>query len=817
MALNGVKRFKMVMRERIQLILGTNGSGKSSLMKELSPLPANPAAYSKNGSKTISITHKGSDYLLVSDFSKPKPHSFMKDGEELNEGGTITFQKDLVWKYFQYDQDIHDLLTGLERFTEMPIPRRREWLTKLCVTNFDYAIATYNKIRERSRDVTGALKLAKKRLVMEIAKVASPEEISKIQTEIDNLLKDINALYGSRSDERRTPDDVENEQRRIEIELSDLSNRLFAVKALFAGREIMHPEQMQQVITQTREEIAANAALTDQFTKEHASLKETLDAYVKSGASDLSELNQRVHALAQKKFDLENSEKLKLVFSDPIQASAALQSVYESLFACFSSLPENKDRRFSYPNLQTAREKEITIKQKLQEANTRLERLRHREEHLKNLKQGDMTRCPKCSHTWILGYSEDEEIKVITTIAQGVEFVKKQEEELKAVQELIVTNTEYGDKLREYTRCVNALPVLAPFWNYLNDGEIVQDYPRFALTQLESLRSDLLLQQQALDLNKEIQSTHDRIQLAVKASNMDMSKTSTRIEQCEEQLGKLAIQARTLQTKLSQSQHDLNRINELLELSGKIQRCMQLMETGVDDMVRAIRNEIINRTLNQLQLDVAEKQRVLNDIGMQKGIVKDLENNIEILTREETVYKMLVSALSPTDGLIAEGLLGFIRNYVRKMNVVIKRIWTYSMEVKDCSSDSEGSADLDYKFPIIVQGNEDDPVDDVKNGSTGMKEIINLSFKVVAMHYLGMDEYPLMLDEFGAGFDDAHRVNAGATIKLLMEQHAFSQLFMISHYASTHGSFTNAEIAVICGTNIMLPTKDKYNTHVEMQ
>jgi ribosomal protein S15P/S13E len=816
MALNNVKRFKMIPQERYQLILGTNGSGKSSLMAELTPLPATPSSYSKYGMKTISITSQGSEYTLCSDFSKQKPHSFQKDGIELNPGGTITVQKELVKQEFGITPEIHALLTGKEKFTQMSPARRREWMTQLCETNYDYAIEIYNRIRERARDVGGALKLAKKRLVAEVAKTVTPEEVTKINTEIQNLLKDINALYESRSDEKRSPMDVLHIQDRYESEVIGISQRLFTLKSSFGRRLISPPESLQTQIDQSKQEIAAANALIENYTKEHKEYKEILEVYIKSGASDLENLKAQCDELIRQRAELVSMEKLKLVFEDTSQAHSALQSVYETLFECFSTIAENPTRKYSYQNLLDGREKESELKQKLLDANTRLEQLRHRDAHLKQLKAGEGTRCPKCSFTWILGYTEDEEIKVIRSIDQGVEFVQKKQAELEEVQETIAGNIEYSEKYKLYTRCVSNLSALMPFWDHLNHFEYVQNAPRFALSQLEILRNDLTIRQHIAELDKDIRAQNDRIQLAIKASSIDTKNTTTRIEYCEEQLGLLANKIKTLQAKLNQQNQDLTKVNELKSISDKIESLVGQLNKSNDDHIRAIRNQMINQTLNMLQLEVAEKQRVLSDIGTQQGIIRDLERNIENLTRDEAVYKLLVNSLSPTDGLIAEGLLGFIRNFVRKMNVVTKRVWTYPMVVQDCSSDTEGGADLDYKFPVVVQNNQDDPVDDISNASTGMKEMINLAFKVVAMHCLNLGNAPLMLDEFGAGFDETHRVNAGVMIKTLMEQHSFSQLFMISHYASTHGAFVNAEIAVICSTNIVLPTKDKYNTHVEL-
>jgi ABC-type cobalamin/Fe3+-siderophores transport system ATPase subunit len=56
LALSNINFIQLRPENKLQLILGTNGSGKSSLLKECSPLPANPSEFTKDGYKLIDIT-----------------------------------------------------------------------------------------------------------------------------------------------------------------------------------------------------------------------------------------------------------------------------------------------------------------------------------------------------------------------------------------------------------------------------------------------------------------------------------------------------------------------------------------------------------------------------------------------------------------------------------------------------------------------------------------------------------------------------------------------------------------------------------------
>ena len=50
------------------IVIGTNGCGKSSLFREITPFPANRSDYNKGGKRIVEIEHNGSHYILTSDF-----------------------------------------------------------------------------------------------------------------------------------------------------------------------------------------------------------------------------------------------------------------------------------------------------------------------------------------------------------------------------------------------------------------------------------------------------------------------------------------------------------------------------------------------------------------------------------------------------------------------------------------------------------------------------------------------------------------------------------------------------------------------------
>ena len=82
--LNNIKDLTLTFTSPLQIVLGTNGSGKTSLVRQFSPLPPDPKELFPGGSKCIEYQYKGSEYILTSQLKQSFKNSFVKDGEELN-------------------------------------------------------------------------------------------------------------------------------------------------------------------------------------------------------------------------------------------------------------------------------------------------------------------------------------------------------------------------------------------------------------------------------------------------------------------------------------------------------------------------------------------------------------------------------------------------------------------------------------------------------------------------------------------------------------------------------------------------------------
>lgn len=327
------------------------------------------------------------------------------------------------------------------------------------------------------------------------------------------------------------------------------------------------------------------------------------------------------------------------------------------------------------------------------------------------------------------------------------------------------------------------------------------------------LNNDLQLELEADRIQQEIEKTKQLMHQATLVGNATLAETQAKASEIEAHVEGMTAFIQQLQVRIEEHSRYRKELADAYQLGEKIVKLKDDASKLTETIIETMWMETIHHCVNQLQSQLLRKEETLNEVKEQLRRVKDLEDQITIEERREKALQIAVDTLSPKDGLIAEGLLGFIRTYVRQMNGIIKKIWSYPLVVKECGIADGNGVELDYKFPMLVADTL--PVSDVSDGSSGIVDVVDLAFMVIAMKYLGLAESPLFADEFTKSFDNEHKKTAMVMIKTLMETTSLTQLFMISHDYQHYSSFANVEVCVLDPKNIVVP--DTYNEHVMME
>lgn len=810
--LNNIQRIKITPDSKIHLILGTNGSGKSALIKEMSPLPANSKDFGSKGYKKIVIKKRSSLYELTSDFSgQEHTFSFIKDGEELNPGHKVTDYKKLVAHEFNMTQEIQDLLTGRVRYTQMSTAERRAWYTRISDADFTYALQYYKRLSEAYRDISGAKKLQQARLVQEKDKLITPEVEASLRAEIDQLTQLSEELLEMRGQATDVKGSVNEYLSAIDTEIQKtISVYRSLLRKYEASTHLYSDQDLDKVILDTQASLKAQQTIISQMYEEIDKQQQTLDKISAAGV----EPTQNVDISIQEYRDLINSIRKEILLPITFEnAYLALQSVntisetFSSLFNSLPSDPESKITRLSYEN-------KVNSHQAIQEAIRILthqsDTFHARKKELDHIKSHNQLECPSCKHTWIQGYSDKVYEEVLSRITHVSTSLEEQTKALEEISKSIEYEHTYLKTMSAIAQLMNAWPMLKPYWEYITSKSYIRTSPKMVLDSFSDLRWDLeryiRIDEVQLKLNKAIELK----EMMLKDHQSSVQALIHNFEQQQITLSEKQRDVQRTKAKLDTLTGYKTTLKSLKETSEKLEQLTSHREARIGTAFQELNRIFYTDVIQAIQLEISNRRHVIGKVDIQKALIKDIESQIAELDKSSEVLKIAVKELSPNEGLIAKGLTGFINHFVHQHNSFIKKVWLYPLEIVPILHDAKDGVDLDYRFAMRV-GEQGFAVPDIKDGSEAQKKIIDLGFVVVAMKYLGLENAPLFLDEFAASMDHAHRESAFHLVSSLANTSNFSQIFMISHFENSYSSLVNADVTVLCPHNIVLPKNLVYN------
>ena len=435
-----------------------------------------------------------------------------------------------------------------------------------------------------------------------------------------------------------------------------------------------------------------------------------------------------------------------------------------------------------------------------------------KKKQLEHYRDHDQLECPKCQHTWNKGYSDIEYKLISEKISQvGDKLIKLKEDA--ALQESLVERIRtYLELYRAYHAITQSWSVLKPFWDHLYTTSVIFDAPRQLNKLVETYKFDLQEAMKLEDIGKKLKETIDLKEMLSKNQETSISHLLEVAEQLNQQLYQTTqrLNSKKLYVKKLTDYRDHSIV--IHSLSNTIDELLSSRKLKVSELMVLHKRSALNRSIEAVQMELTKKEQLISKIDIQKALVKHLETQITESQEKADVLKLAVKELSPSEGLIAKGLTGFINHFVSQMNSFIKKVWTYPLVLIPIVPDETDSVDLDYRFSVMV--NDDAVIGDVSKVSSGMKEIIDLAFRIVSMQYLHLGDAPIVLDEFAAKLDKTHREAANAMIRDISINSNFSQIFMVSHYEESYGSFNNCDVIVLHDANIPVVRNGVYNKNV---
>ncbi len=802
--LRQIKHFDYTPTDIHQLILGTNGCGKTSVMRELSPLPAYGGDYVKGGYKAFHCTHRGSTYVLTSTFStNAGKHSFIKDGVELNLGSTATVQRELVGTWLGLDTELMDVLLDTARFTAMPALKRREWVMRLSGADMTYAMRVYQSLRVQLRDAQGVVKHLNQRCSDALHRLPSESDIASYKVKVDVLQSALTTLMEAREPNLPAQSVINTRIQQIMSDMITPTQTIMQSRWLANGDSSI--ETLANHVLDIKHQQHGAQQRLDIAHEEIVSIQDIVNALESTHCAGVAELDALIDADARSMVQL-NLPQLYAELDNPIRLLAQTDAIMQDAVDILSTIPVS-DGRFTI----AVRDQHLTdldAKTALcTKATAVMGKLQHRIDHIQT---ADHTSCPKCGHVWQPGVTASELAELVARHATVHHEVTRLNAEIDIHRSELTLTSEYLQYVRRWTRVISNHPDLQPLWDMVA-VLWYDDAPRAIIPMLTEWRHWLAIgvQYQSLRANQQklIDARRHAETVGVDGASHYLQRMST-LTDIVTQSTQLQLELKA-QLEVAESRRQM--AIQLIRCSESIQSGLSELDTLLETLAKLARMDVLNDLIRQRQSELATATTVLNTAITAAAVMADItEQRDAALVRVESLTAM-INELSPVDGLIADQLTEFVGCFAEQLTTVINSVWTYPLEVLPCGHDS---GELDYKFPISVNsGALGAP--DVGLGSKSQVAAVDFAFKLVVMMYLGLQDYPLYLDEVAVALDEQHRFNIVNFIKTYVETRQCSQMFMISHYDAQSGAFHPAETCILDSANIVhIPTV--YNQHVVM-
>jgi DNA repair exonuclease SbcCD ATPase subunit len=816
LSLNNIETIRISPEKKFHWILGTNGSGKSSLLSQLTPLTASPQDYQKGGHKKLQVICDKGRFRLESDFSGPKNlfrviriHPDNTE-EELNPGHTSTVADNLVQQIFGVNRDTHALSLGRLKFTDMRPMERKQWLTKLSDTDYSYALEYFKKLVGHYRDITGSIKVDQNRLVELRGRLLGPDEERVLLEEVNLLNSQIEGL-------RELMPRPEVSWGQFNAQIAQLKEELdksyTKIRARLQKQKVILPLPGMGLLSDD----LANAEAESKFLKdltgplydEFDQLSRKIEEKQQTQGLDLQTL------LEDRRLSLEALVTLEkdlggLELSGPQTESLMLKfdTFRSKLENAVWSMKADEELGYHFSSLQALSDKLGSLRKQLYGNETAVSMVNRQIQELETHRYHDKTECPKCKHRWNPLFEESKLAELMQNRTDLLAKQKQIENEISSTEEEFNEHKAHFDGLAAFQSVIYEFPEFQPFYKPLIDDNVYRKFPETIPSLLNIFKHRLDVSRSANVLKDLVREKDQQIQLLqqVEASNIQSlldqkavieSKIKANFEQrscLDDRIRKLS-ERKQLADFLEQSVKRAKEIKETLD---------QLQVVGLKHQQKAFLEDF----LLELTRRSLEKSKLVRTVENQRHEVEALEKVIADNQEYAKGLKVVVDSLSPKEGLIAKGLTGFINHFTKMMNGLIEKIWLYPMTIQPIDIDDQNGVDLDYKFAIHVK---DKPVKDISMCSTGQQEIINLAFLIVAMTFLRLDKGPLFLDEFAAHMDVSHRASAFNMISNMLSTSNFSQVFMVSHFEDSFSNALDSDITVLCKANIQLPEGLAFN------
>lgn len=836
----GIKSFSAQFTAPIIILIGDNGSGKSSLFKALTPYGQDKSVFHKTGRVKLELQHEEGHYTLGVDYRNKQAYFFEKDLENLNESGNVTDQESLTENILGYSPELDKLLRMEYRMSKMTKKERKEFLMFFNPYDLTMLLEYQKKISSTLRGMRSNIKMLSQRRLVLLDKAISEEELLTVQNRVADLEAD-------QEDHRKAVFLVDEKIREVKSQRDQLILNHPELRGF--NKERMK-QRFFEVINSIKELWLKHGHIYHEY---HFLSSDQIDGKlnrmqqnISSFESEISDKIQRLEKYkAYQKLDLDREitprkERLKVIETEMLRLQPKflradfnidlvkdmLSTILPSIRTALDDLIEAQGKILEPKYLENIYNRLTSLSYKVNSLN------RQKEEHEAGIREIDnslsviqskesfpddcfMTHCHLRSNieqkVRVLQDRKNQHVDSLKLcisklakyqrVADKLSYIAKKQEFIKPAIDYIVNLDKHHHLIFEYL-CpdglfsslnsnisiivIKLMQLRDEFQNILQLQELSQDRTKimFELTKLEDPNIPVkeLIDSVTDTLEKELhtaQLKHNNLTRSVIALS-NLSKVDIAYQQ------------------LRKEAKDLTEFHKLwVTYFGYLKQLELYKHTKeiLDGEITDINIQLI--TLSKLKQEQENIHMILK---------QEILPTLEDLTEKEKKYTILEQTLSPSDGFPKSYLISYLNNIISNTNAILAQTWYDDIRIEPLSMKD----DIDFTFKRRVNGYQ---ASDISCCSTSQKDIIDIVWNISMLVSLGYGQnYPIYLDECDEHFDEGHRERLIGLISNLIKSKQIKQIFLINHHAALSTGLADSQTICLSSNNISVP--EKYNEHV---
>lgn len=822
----------------IQIIIGTNGSGKSSILNEITRPCSSKPLYKKTGYRLIKGHHEEDTYKVVSDFGCKQTHNLIKNDETLNISGTTHTQIDLCEANLGITPIIEKLINFKYKICSMSKGERKQFFLSVHPSDLSFILQDHKRISSELRGFKSNLKMLKERELNLTNKCMAEVELRELYKLKRQLDQDHNILDKIIYKTNHEIDTIKKSNSYVSsvasfYSLETLEKRCLKTSNLALQYRWSHPHLFTEDKEGYRQSYLQNIEVSTH--KKHLSMDQLLDnsERLKSDITELEETNTDIEAeIQQLSTKLTNLNGLiaqtKTNKNIPILNDSQLQHVETTTYPkCKILIDELVGMNLVVMSRSEIEDLKTTIRDQelsIVDRKSTIERLHRAKEALIR------RRAKESRYTFPIDCDTACELKTntVSILERTDQEISQIDDEITRCTEIQATYTEglknsvkRAENIHEMVRFLDEFELLFKnhfYTEYVFEGKKLTD-------MLNNCPNNIVNNLILLSNNTKAHNCKVKYENQLQVISMKLKTLNSLNVPTKEHISKSIVEKQYKLDRLSEQHLRLKQDLQVLSEEKIILEDLHRFKLGLIDTYKQLMTNSQQQVIHML---VELYTTIVKDCVEQKNTMNTTLREIEATIHEQESYQIRLNdevlpsiketemkidqwsqveqALSPARGLPHVYMVRYLNNLITNANILLASICGYPLKINKL----DPNKGLDFTLPVTVR--DQHKVPDVSRCSDGQKQMIDLVWTIVTCQQTGINKtFPLILDEPDSMLSQSNRLRLLELLTKLVQQGDISQLFLVNHHAALQG-MGNAEVFCVSTEGIALP--HVYNEHV---